>query len=313
MRLSWVFVLVGPPLPKVSPADSSLQPPELRRTGARPAGLCGARVRLYVFAVIEPATRRIRVLGATAHPTDKWVSQLGRNLVMDLEEARSNARFVIRDRGLKVHSSLRRRTGRCRTGGPQERRANATHELDHRTLDTDAQARAAGSHPHLEPAPPPPRPARVRDVPMTGAAPLHPLPDPITDPATSRGSTYSDKTDSAARSTSTGMRPELGGRLFSTGLPNHDPRRGYLSDPSGLTQSAVNLDRPSNGDLDAGRYPPDRSRPAHLAPRRQGRRAVRLQHRTGLTTRARPACVTCAIAARESVTQLIFVPWAGEG
>jgi hypothetical protein len=39
---------------------------------------------MYVFAVIEYSTRRIRTLGATEHPTAEWVVQLGRNLVMDL-------------------------------------------------------------------------------------------------------------------------------------------------------------------------------------------------------------------------------------
>jgi putative transposase len=61
--------------------------------------LTGAR--LYVFAVIEHSTRRIRILGATAHPTAQWVVQLGRNLVMDLEEASSRARFMIRDHDSK--------------------------------------------------------------------------------------------------------------------------------------------------------------------------------------------------------------------
>jgi transposase InsO family protein len=53
---------------------------------------------LYVFAVIEHASRRIRVLGATAHPTASWVAQAARSLVMDLEDAGTRARFMIRDR-----------------------------------------------------------------------------------------------------------------------------------------------------------------------------------------------------------------------
>ncbi|MFJ9846892.1 integrase [Kitasatospora sp. NPDC101155] len=58
--------------------------------------LSGAR--RYVLAVIEHTSRRIRILGATAHPTASWVTQAAKNLVMDIEDAGSRARYMIRDR-----------------------------------------------------------------------------------------------------------------------------------------------------------------------------------------------------------------------
>jgi hypothetical protein len=63
-------------------------------------------VRLYVFAVIEHANRRIRILGATAHPSAGRVVQAAKNLVMDLEDVGRRARFMIRDRDGKFPELL---------------------------------------------------------------------------------------------------------------------------------------------------------------------------------------------------------------
>lgn len=57
--------------------------------------------RQYILAVIEHAFRRVRVLGATAHPAAHWVGQAARNLVRDLEDAGAAVSYLMRDRDAK--------------------------------------------------------------------------------------------------------------------------------------------------------------------------------------------------------------------
>src|SRR5450631_2619007 len=66
--------------------------------------LNGAKV--YVLAVIEHGTRRVRVLGATEHPVQAWVVQQAWNLLMDLEDAGTRVKFVLHDRDASLTAAF---------------------------------------------------------------------------------------------------------------------------------------------------------------------------------------------------------------
>jgi putative transposase len=126
----------------------------------------GPCARRHVLAVIEHAIRRIRVLGATPHPTASWASHAARNPRHESPECRCRARFLIRDRRGKfpdlVDAILDDAGIEIVHSGVQMPRMNVIVE---RWVQT-RRRRPARPEPDQEPAAPDARTARVRAVPQ---------------------------------------------------------------------------------------------------------------------------------------------------
>ncbi|WP_190276713.1 integrase core domain-containing protein [Catenulispora acidiphila] len=53
--------------------------------------------KAYLLVVIEHATRRVRFLDTTLHPTTDWIVQQARNLLMDLDDSGTTVKYLIHD------------------------------------------------------------------------------------------------------------------------------------------------------------------------------------------------------------------------
>ena len=119
----------------------------------------------YVLAVIEHATRRIRILGVTA------ASHRGMDRPASPQPAygprRANAPGQVHDPRprLQLHDRVRRGPRRCRDPDRAVQRADAPHERDRGTLDRGMPPRAPGPHSRLEPGPSAAGSAPVRNPP----------------------------------------------------------------------------------------------------------------------------------------------------
>src|ERR1019366_9175654 len=126
--------------------------------------------RLYCFAVVEHASRRVRVLGVTANPTAAWVTQQARNLMLDLGDHAGDFKFLIRDRDSKftaMFDEVFRAEGiRIVLTAPP----GAPHERDHGTLGGQRTPRAPRPDPDHQRRAPAQDPLRVR-VPFQRAPP----------------------------------------------------------------------------------------------------------------------------------------------
>src|SRR5450759_4544622 len=91
--------------------------------------------KAYVLAVTGHGSRRVRVLGATGHPAWSWALQQARNLLMDLGDAGTRAKFVLNDRDASFTQASGAVFQAAQDPGHPLRRSGTANEFDHGAVD----------------------------------------------------------------------------------------------------------------------------------------------------------------------------------
>ena len=266
----------------------------------------------YVLAVIEHATRRIRILGVTLHPTGQWTAQQARNLLMDLGEQAHRVKFMIRFRGSNftgafdaVLADAGIRTVLCSI---QTRRMNAIAErwtelLDRTLVWNQAHLRRIpgqyGTPPQSAPASPFPERRRAAEATTRACRSrpvLHPKtrssrwPDQRISPGRMTWSRFSAPTALTSAKPSPRSRKEHPGP-WNPGHPAHQLGCRYPRNPE---------TRPANGRPTS---------PVQGQPRRESLRLSRLPDLSSCGQSCRTTCRICICGWLEAYWQWYAFSW----